>query len=58
MTFEITDQVRVANPAVEPDARLGTVGMIVGQFKSCYAVKLDDGNNHHWFGEDELQPVD
>jgi len=58
MSFELQDQVRVANPAIESDARQGATGRILAQFKSCYAVKIDDGDNHHWFGEDELQPVD
>ncbi len=58
MSFEVKDQVRIANPVIEPDARQGSTGMILGQFKSCYAVRLDDGSNHYWFGEDELQAVD
>jgi hypothetical protein len=55
MSFDIQDYVRISNPAVEPDTRQGEIGLVLGQFKGCYAVKLDDGNNHHWFGEDELQ---
>lgn len=58
MSFEVKDLVKVASPAVEPDPRHGAKGVIVGQLKSCYAVKLDDGKNLHWFGEDELESVD